>query len=73
MKNLIFFVIILILIILVGSWEFHVTEQERLQNIPDIVYEYIYLKLGDGCTDSEILEYYDAHRAECNKVELEDF
>lgn len=73
MKNLVLSIIILILIILVGSWEFHITEQERLQNIPDTVYEHIYLQLGDGCTNTQILEYYDNHRAECDKIELESF
>lgn len=73
MRNLILSLIILILIILVGSWEFRITERERLQNIPDVVYEHIYLKLGDGCSDTQILEYYDRHRAECDKIELEDF
>lgn len=70
MKNVLLATIVLIAICVVGSWEYSLTNKERVNSIPDSVYEYIYLKVGDNCTDMEILNYYDNHRMECDSVEI---
>ena len=43
-----------------------------MNTIPDSVYEYIILKLGDDATNLQILSYYDNHRIECDQIELEN-
>lgn len=70
MKNVLLATIVLIAICVVGSWEYSLTNKERANSIPDSVYEYIYLKVGDNSTDMEILNYYDNHRMECDSVEI---
>lgn len=70
MKNVLLATIVLIAICVVGSWEYSLTNKERVNSIPDSVYEYIYLKVGDNSTDVGILHYYDTHRMECDSVEI---
>lgn len=56
----------------ISSWEYSITLEERMNAIPDSVYEYIILKLGDDATDEQIISYYDNHRIECDQIELEN-
>ena len=56
----------------ISNWEYSTTLEEKMNTIPDSVYEYIILKLGDDATDEQIISYYDNHRIECNQIELEN-
>lgn len=70
MKNVLLAMIVFIAICFAGSWEYSLSIEERIKSIPDSVYEHIYLKLGNTCTDAEILNYYDTHKIECDSVEI---
>lgn len=64
--------ILLILVIFMSSLEHKSQTKEEVLAIPDSVYEYIILKLGDEATDEQIISYYDNHRIECDQIELEN-
>ena len=70
MKNLVLAGAIFLGIIVLSSLEYKAQVKESVNNIPDSVYEYIYLKLGDGASDSQIVEYYNNHRATCDSIEI---
>ena len=59
MKTMLLVILGLICFCAVSSWEYSTTLEERMNTIPDSVYEYIILKLGDDATNSQILSYYD--------------
>lgn len=69
-RNILLGLVMLVAILFMGSWEYSITQSERFENLPDSVYEYIYLKVGEGGSDKQILDYYDSHRLECDSVEL---
>mgnify|MGYP000086326111 CR=1 FL=1 len=70
MKNLVLAGAIFLGIIVLSSLEYKAQVSENVNNIPDSVYEYIYLQLGDGASDSQIVEYYNNHRATCDSIEI---
>ena len=55
MKTMLLVILGLICFCAVSSWEYSTTLEERMNTIPDSVYEYIILKLGDDATNSQIL------------------
>lgn len=61
-------------VILVGFFVYDniQTDREIMLSMDDAVYEYIYNKLGDGCTDSQIVSYYNRHRKECMDIEYQN-
>ena len=72
MKTILLIIMGLICFCAVSSWEYSTSLEERMNTIPDSVYEYIILKLGDDATNLQILSYYDNHRIECDQIELEN-